>query len=146
MRLLSVLLLVAMVTPACGPSPARGAALRAQLDEDWQHWMKEYPELATAVGYPGQNGRWTDYSDAAVDRRAEYLQASLARLSSIDRGQLAPGDQVNYDLYHDLLSTAIAGLEFHNDALPIRGVASSNLWMPINQRSEEHTSELQSQR
>ena len=134
MRLLSILLLVATVIPACAP-PARVAAdaLRAQLDDDWQYWMKEYPEFATAVGYPGQNGRWTDYSDAAVDRRAQYLKGSLQRLVSIDRGQLASNDQLNYDLYRDLVETAIAGLEFHNDAVPIRGVASYNLLMPVNQ-------------
>ena len=72
MRPLAMLLLVALVIPACAPSPARGAAdaLRAQLDEDWQYWMKEYPELATAVGYPGQNGRWTDYSRCGNRSRA----------------------------------------------------------------------------
>ena len=95
--------------------------------------MNEYPELATAVGYPGQNGRWTDYSDAAVDRRAQYVKDSLQRLLSIDRGQLAPDDQFNYDLYRDLIATAVAGLEFHNDAVPIRGVVSYNLLMPVNQ-------------
>ena len=135
MRLLSILLLVAVVIPACAPSPTRGAAdaLRAQLDEDWRYWMNEHPELATAVGYPGQNGRWTDYSDAAVDRRAQYVKDSLQRLLSIDRGQLAINDQLNYDLYRDLIATAIAGLEFHNDAVPIRGVVSFNLLMPVNQ-------------
>jgi uncharacterized protein (DUF885 family) len=135
MLLLSILLLVAIVIPACAPVPARGAAdaLRAQLEEDWQYWMKEYPEFATAVGYPGQNGRWTDYSDAAVDRRAQYLKDSLSRLMSVDRGQLASNDQLNYDLYRDLIATAVSGLEFHNDAVPIRGVASFNLLMPVNQ-------------
>ncbi len=135
MLLLSILLLAAFVIPACAPSPARGAAdaLRAQLEEDWQYWMKEYPEFATAVGYPGQNGRWTDYSDAAVERRAQYLKDSLSHLMSIDRGQLASNDQLNYDLYRDLIATAVAGLEFHNDAVPIRGVASFNLLMPVNQ-------------
>ena len=135
MLLLSILFLVAIVIPACAQSPTRGAAetLRAQLDEDWQYWMKEHPELATAVGYPGQNGRWTDYSDSAVDRRAQYVRDSLQRLLSIDRARLAINDQLNYDLYRDLLATAIAGLEFHNDAVPIRGVVSNNLMMPVNQ-------------
>ena len=31
----------------------------AFLDEDWKRWMEEYPEMATGVGYPGQNRRWT---------------------------------------------------------------------------------------
>lgn len=28
----------------------------------WDYTMREYPEFATSVGYPGQNARWTDYS------------------------------------------------------------------------------------
>ena len=60
--------------------------LRAQLDDDWKYWMSEYPELATSIGYPGQNRRWTDYSQTG-DRRARpaCLKTSLERLSAIDR-------------------------------------------------------------
>src|SRR5439155_23705957 len=42
-------------------------------------------------------------------------------------------DQVNYDLYQDLLDTAVKGLKFHNDAIPIKGVIPHNLMMPVNQ-------------
>jgi len=134
-RLLSILPAVAGVIPGCAPSPTGNAAdvLHAQLDEDWQYWMKEYPELATAVGYPGQNGRWTDYAEAAVGRRAQYVKDSLQRLMSIERGQLTPDDQFHFDLYRDLIATAVEGLAFHNDAVPIRGVVPFNLLMPINQ-------------
>lgn len=107
--------------------------LRTQLDDDWKYWMTEYPEVATSFGYPGQNARWTDYSPAAVDARAKYLRESAGRLSAINRASLDANDRLNYDLYRDLLDTAVAGLEFHNDALPIRGVIPHNLFMPINQ-------------
>ena len=56
-----------------------------------------------------------------------------ARLAAIDRAGLEPNDQLNYDLYRDLLDTAVAGLGFHNDAMPIRGVIPHNLLMPMNQ-------------
>ncbi|PYS40526.1 MAG: DUF885 domain-containing protein [Acidobacteria bacterium] len=108
-------------------------ALRIQLDEDWKYWMTQYPELATAYGYPGQNMRWTDYSQAAIDARADYLKHSLDRLKRIERAQLNRDEQVNYDLYSDLLDTAVKGLEFHNDAIPMKGVIPHNLLMPINQ-------------
>jgi uncharacterized protein (DUF885 family) len=107
--------------------------LRAQLDDDWQYWMREYPELATSIGYPGQNRRWTDYSQTAIDARAARLKTSLQRLVRIDRGRLGPDDQLSFDLYRELLETAIRGLDFQNDALPIRGVIPHNLLMPINQ-------------
>ena len=108
-------------------------ALRAQLDEDWRYWMTQYPELATAYGYPGQNMRWTDYSQPAIGARADYLKKSLDRLKEIDRAQLSAEPQVNYDLYRDLLDTAMKGLEFHNDAIPIKSVIPHNLLMPVNQ-------------
>ncbi len=132
--LLGVLSMV-MVGAACASQTAHRAAdlLRAQLDEDWKYWMTEYPEMATSVGYPGQNARWTDYSQPAIDARAAYLKKSLERLLAIDRAQLAADDQLSYDLYRDLIETAIKGLDFHNDALPVRGTIPHNLLMPINQ-------------
>ena len=115
-------------------SPADGdRTLRALLDEDWQYWMREYPELATLVGYPGQNARWTDYSETAIIRRETHLKDSPRRWSSIDRARLTRDEQLNYDLYRDLLATAVEGLTYHNDALPVRSVASFNLLMPLNQ-------------
>ena len=95
--------------------------------------MAQYPELATAYGYPGQNMRWTDYSTSVIEARAEYLSTSLRRLQAIDRAQLIREDQISYGLYHDILETAVAGLEFHNDAIPIKGVIPHNLMMPMNQ-------------
>jgi uncharacterized protein (DUF885 family) len=52
---------------------------------------------------------------------------------AIDRAELDPGDRLSYDLYVDLLQTAVQGLEFDNDAIPFRGVIPHNLAMPINQ-------------
>src|SRR5215475_281334 len=107
--------------------------LHKQLDDDWKYWMTQYPEAATAFGYPGQNTRWTDYSQASIDARADYLKKSLDRLKGINRNELSAADQINYDLYLDLLETAVKGLEFHNDAMPIKGVTARNLLMPVNQ-------------
>ena len=55
---------------------------RAQLDEDWKYWMAEYPELATAYGYPGQNSRWTDYSKAAIDSARRLSQEEFRSFES----------------------------------------------------------------
>ena len=129
------LLSVASLGVACAMQTSHRAAdaLRSQLADDWKYWMTQYPELATSFGYPGQNARWTDYSQAVVDARARYLKKSLEQLSTIDSVQLGAGDQVNYNLYRDLVETAVNGLDFHNDAVPIRGVIPHNLLMPINQ-------------
>ena len=106
---------------------------RTLIDEDWTYWMSQYPETATALGYPGFNARWTDYSRGAIDARAVHLRETLARLTALDRAQLSPADQVSYDLYRGMLETAIEGLPFGNDAMPVRSVVVRNLRMPVNQ-------------
>jgi uncharacterized protein (DUF885 family) len=133
-RIRAWILLVACCA-ACTTSRSGRAPemLHRQLDEDWKYWMMAYPETATSIGYPGQNARWTDYSPAAIAAREDYLKKSLDRLSAIDPAQLAAADRLTFDLYRDLVQTAIQGLGFHNDAIPFRGVVPHNLLMPITQ-------------
>jgi uncharacterized protein (DUF885 family) len=118
---------------------ARGNAatqrLRDFLAADWNYWISEYPENATLFGYPGENGRWTDYSRQAIVRRNRHLEESLVALDAIPRGELPAGEQLNYDLYREQLETAIAGVAFHDDAFPFMTVSPMNLYMPINQVS-----------
>ena len=132
---LHVLALMLVAAAACTPRAAQTStvALHAQFDDDWTYWMTQHPDVATYVGYPGQNARWPDYTQPAIDARAAYLKKSVDRLAGIDRVQLSPEDQINYDLYKDLLDTAVKGLAFGNNAIPIRGVTLGNLLMPINQ-------------
>jgi uncharacterized protein (DUF885 family) len=128
---LACIALAASALAQTSPSPAE--RLRALLDDDWKFWMSQYPETATALGYPGQDARWTDYSADAIASRNDYLRRTIQRLDGIERGRLAAGEQLNYDLYRDMIVTAVQGLEFGNDAMPLRGVIPHNLHMPINQ-------------
>jgi uncharacterized protein (DUF885 family) len=108
---------------------------RVYLEEDWKRWMVEYPELATAAGFPGQNRRWTDDSHAGIEARKKHLHESAATIKTFSRGSLPRAEQLNYDLYFDLLSTAEEGLQYGDDPLPFRNVVPQNNWMPINQMS-----------
>jgi uncharacterized protein (DUF885 family) len=102
----------------------------AYLDEDWKSWMVEYPGMATAVGFPGQNRRWRDDSQEGIEARIRHLHESLAELKSISRDALPPAEQLNYDLYREALETAEEGLKYGDDPLPFR---NGSLWMPMNQ-------------
>jgi uncharacterized protein (DUF885 family) len=73
--------------------------LRDFLEADWKHWMEEYPDVATRVGYPGQNDRWTDDSPAGIERRKKHLADSLATLKAMSRNALPASEQLNLDLY-----------------------------------------------
>jgi uncharacterized protein (DUF885 family) len=106
---------------------------RAYLDEDWKRWMVEYPEMATGAGFPGQNRRWSDDSPAGIEARKEHLHESAVRLKAISRTALPNAEQLNYDLYAELLATAEEGLQFGDDPLPFRQVVPQNIWMPLTQ-------------
>lgn len=107
--------------------------LRSFLAADWKYWMIEYPEMATSVGFPGQNDRWTDHSPAATERRIHHLDESLKTLRAIPRENLPPEEQLNFDLYQKLIENAIGGLRFHDDADPFASVVPGNLYIPITQ-------------
>lgn len=89
------------------------------FDGYWQHLMIEYPEWATSVGFPGQNGRWTDMSIAAVKRRKSELDLPLMALLSINRAALSPSDKLNYDIFKYRMDLAIEGRQFPDELMPI---------------------------
>src|SRR6202521_4571366 len=135
-----VVLLAQAVTNEKNSSETRsdnGASrkFRGYLEEDWKGWMVEYPEFATAAGFPGQNRRWSDDSPAGIEARKKHLRETAATLKTISRASLPRSEQLNYDLYFDLLSTAGEGLQYGDDPLPFRNVVPQNNWMPINQMS-----------
>jgi uncharacterized protein (DUF885 family) len=106
---------------------------RTFLDEDWQRWMRDYPEMATSVGYPGQNRRWTDESSAGYEARVAHLRETQEALRQIPREDLPAAEQLNYALYDELLDTAVEGLQYGDEPLPFRGVVPGNRWLPLNQ-------------
>jgi uncharacterized protein (DUF885 family) len=129
-------LTIAFLALAAHVSSSQSSAqtsFRAFLDEDWKYWMAQYPETATLLGYPGHDDKWTDYSPQAIAAREAHLAGVLAKLKGMNRGSLAAADQLDYDLYLDIVSTAIDGLKFGYDAMPIKGVIPRDLRMPINQ-------------
>jgi uncharacterized protein (DUF885 family) len=119
--------------PSASTQSAAVLKFRAFLEADWRRWMEEYPENATDVGFPGQDDRWTDDSPAGIARRKKHLGDSLATLKAISRGDLPPSEQLNFDVYLDLLGAASEGLQFGDDPFPLRHVVPRNLWMPITQ-------------
>lgn len=106
---------------------------RAYLADDWKQWMIEYPDMATATGFPGQNRRWPDDSPEGIAARKKHLEQSLAKLKTFSREALPPAEQLNYDLYLELLGTAHEGLQYGDDPYPFRNVVPRSLWMPMNQ-------------
>ena len=118
---------------ASGEPKKMAKEFRDYLDADWRRWMEQYPELATGVGYPGQNRRWTDNSPQGIAARKAHLEESLKKLKSFSREALPASEQLNYDLYRDLLETAEEGAQYGDDPLPFRNVVPGNFYLPLNQ-------------
>ena len=131
MRLHLPIILACLVARAAAQQPASPiAALAQSRDADslrlrhlialhWDYTMREYPEFATAVGYPGQNARWTDNSADAVARRKRELSEPLTVLQSIDRARLPAADQLNYDLFRRNITEAVDESRFPGELMPI---------------------------
>jgi uncharacterized protein (DUF885 family) len=108
-------------------------SFRAYLAADWHRWLSEYPELATGVGERAFNRTWSDDSPGGIESRRKHLHESLAAIKKMDRAALPPTEQLNYDLYLDLLQTSEDGLQYGDDPLPFRQVVPGSVWMPLSQ-------------
>ena len=102
---------------------------RVFLSEDWKQWMQEYPEYATSVGFPGQNRRWTDDSQAGRETRIKHMRESTVAMKQFHRELLPPNEQLNYDLYVKRLQNSEEGLQYGGAAWGGGG----NIWIPITQ-------------
>jgi uncharacterized protein (DUF885 family) len=130
---LPLLAVAANTNATTDTSSDEGRKFSAYLNADWRRWMEEYPEVATGVGYPGQDARWTDDSAAGIEVRKKHLAESIAQLKRIQRDALPESEKLNFDLYSQLLEASDEGLKYGDDPFPFRFVMPHSLWMPINQ-------------
>jgi uncharacterized protein (DUF885 family) len=112
---------------------ARGKApeaerLHALFKVDWDYSLAVYPEAATAVGAPGGETRWTDWSREARAARAQATERPLAVLATIDRAQLGPTDRVSYDIFKRGAEEAA-----ERTTLGIADISSNGLLYPLTQ-------------
>src|SRR3954468_15116596 len=121
MRKSSLLLIVLLAawSLCIAPSAVHAAApageserLRRLFDQAWEEKLRQYPALATYIGFPGHNDRWDDYSPAGIERRHAVAREQLKTLQSIDRGRLTAAEQVYADLFRRRLETQIEGFRF----------------------------------
>ncbi len=138
----SLLFVVCLAFPQFGTaqSPATSEAqiatarqFREYLQQDWNRWMHEYPEIASDIGFVNESRRWDDHSPDGLASRENHLRESLKTLQGIHRDSLPASEQLNYDLYRELLESSIEGLQYGDDPLPFRSVVPRNRWMPVDQ-------------
>ena len=123
--LLAVVFLI-WLTPPTGKAQSNNAnaneatkALYAFFDAEWEYTMEQNPTYASTLGDRRWNDRWDDDSLEAIRKRQAHTKEALARLNRIDRAQLAPADQLNYDLFKKDLELDIEGAKFQTFLMPI---------------------------
>ena len=89
------------------------------LQVDWERGVRESPEFATDVGYPGLDDKWTDMSKGAIAGRKAEPQWPLDVLNSIKRDALGTADQLNYDLFRYNVEEGVEGSQFPGELLAL---------------------------
>jgi uncharacterized protein (DUF885 family) len=94
-------------------------ALGRLFDDEWEWTMRENPTFASTLGDRRYNDRWEDVSLENVERAHRHRLETLKRLQAIDRRQLSPADQLNYDLFGKDLTGDIEQHKFRLYLLPV---------------------------
>jgi uncharacterized protein (DUF885 family) len=108
--------------PTCthGDAACNTTALHALFDADWERGLRDDPLSASYFGDTRYNDRWPDLSPAAHEAQEQATRDSRATLARVDRSVLSAADQLNYDIYANLLDTAIAGQRFPTERIPVQ--------------------------
>ena len=101
-----------------GPSAA-GKTLNDFFESEWDYEMEQSPIRASFLGDRRWNDRWGDRSLEAYRKRDEHTVDALARLTKIERAQLSPADQLNYDLFKKDLESDLEEAKFRAYLMPI---------------------------
>ena len=105
-----------------GEAKQRGAAskqLEQLFADEWEFTLQEYPTFATSFGDHRFDDKLERYSEADHERRYANAREFYARLKAIDRGALAPDEQLNYDLFERGAELGIEGHRFRTYRMPI---------------------------
>jgi uncharacterized protein (DUF885 family) len=86
--------------------------LKKFLDLRWKYVLKESPEFASSLGYPGSNDRWQDLSLQAIARREAEDICQLELLKKIPKKGLSHQDQIDHRLMEYMLTMDVEGAKF----------------------------------
>ncbi|MER3427698.1 MAG: DUF885 domain-containing protein [Pyrinomonas sp.] len=122
LRSLSIALVLLFSSSAAAQQDQRRDAAKALHDlfaAEWDYRMEQNPTWASLLGDRRWNDRWEDLSLEAIRRRHEHNREVLARLAKIDRSQLSPQDQLNYDLFKREYEAEVEGFKYQWYLIPL---------------------------
>ena len=118
-RVALILLLLRSPAIFAAENNQAGKALTDFFEAEWNYEMEQSPVRASFMGDRRWNDRWGDQTLEAIRKREEHEKDAVLRLQKIDRAQLSPADQLNYELFKKDLETDIEGAKFRSYLMPI---------------------------
>jgi uncharacterized protein (DUF885 family) len=112
------LFLIALL-PAFAQERDASSSFHNILDSDWQHYLEQNPEIASAQGDRRYNDRWSDLSLKAIQASQQYDLGLLRELRGIDRARLSPVDQINFDLFRRFVQDRVDEDAYHLYLIPV---------------------------
>ncbi len=134
-RALPLVLFLIPAFAANGPAQssslaARRAQLHDALEQEWQYTLRTSPELATAIGDPRYNDRWSDYSAAAQARQTEHARAEIGAFEAIDTAGFTEQEVLDKTLMLRQLREAVEGARFKDWEMPVDQMNGIQLGIP----------------
>jgi len=100
-------------------------------DVYWDWRMREYPDEASFLGYPGEHGQWPDFSQDAMDRRQSFNKRLLDLLVSIEPSSFNESDHVSYRILKRMLEEDEANRQFGSHYLMVNQMHGIHLFVPM---------------
>jgi uncharacterized protein (DUF885 family) len=109
---------------------ARRAKLRDALDQEWQYTLRTSPELATGIGDPRYNDRWSDYSAAEQERETQHARQEIRVFEAIDTAGFPEQEVLNRTLMLRQLREAMEEARFKSWEMPVDQMNGIQLGIP----------------
>lgn len=101
------------------PASLADQQLAKLLATEWDYHLAHSPTEASILGDRRWNDRWPDLSFDSLREQYEHSKQVLEQMQAIDRSQLSPNDQVNFEMFKRQLEEGIEEYEFHAYLIPL---------------------------
>ncbi len=141
---------ISSAQPSATQSAPAHIHLQQLCQEYWDFLMRELPEDATAVGIETENHRWTDFSFAALEKRAQQTDELLSKVQSFDAAPLSEADRITYALLENELLERQKYYSFKSDYVavltPMTGFVGIPLTLKLMPFNNQHDIAIMMQR